>query len=470
MSATKSEFLSASLLATQDAALQQAVGRTTLLKTRDRQDAMAALPNAQKLRDLAAEIKQHTLDHLDYYLEQARQNIESNGGQVHYASDGTQARQIVLDIARKNNCQRIIKSKSMACEEINLIPDLEQAGLDVVESDLGEFVVQISHDRPSHIVTPIIHRDRKFVGKLFSEYFHTPYTEDVPTLTKQARAHLREKFRRADLGMTGGNFVVAQTGQVCVVENEGNARQSLTTPRILISVIGIEKLVPRPADLAVMLKLLARSATGQPMTVYASLFNGPRRAGEKDGPEQFHLVFLDNGRSRILASEEYRETLRCIRCGACLNACPVFRKIGGHAYGGTYPGPIGALLTPLFGGLESFRDLPKASSLCGACSEACPVKIDIPHLLVSLRRDMVTRRITGRMERMIYRAWARCMGSPRFYGLLSTMQSFVLRRRAKGSGWVNHLPPPATGWTNVRDMPAPADKTFHELWKQRTKK
>jgi L-lactate dehydrogenase complex protein LldF len=354
----------------------------------------------------------------------------------------------------------------MVSEEIDLAHALEATGLDVVETDLGEFIVQISHDRPSHLVAPIVHKDRASIAQLFSEYFGTPYNDDPQALTMQARVYLRDKFRRSDFGMTGGNFLVAETGQVCCVENEGNQRQSITTPRVLVSLVGIEKVVPRMADLAVMLKLLARSATGQPCTIYTNIFGGPRGAGEKDGPEEFHLVLIDNGRSEILASEEYRETLRCIRCGACLNACPIYRKIGGHAYGSVYPGPIGALITPLFQGLGNFKDLPQASSLCGACYEACPVKINIPRHLVNLRRDITKQHLNGALERLIYRVWARGLKFSAMYHLIGTLQKWDLRRRAR-DGWVKRMPSVAAGWTQIRDMPAPAKKTFHQLWRQR---
>ena len=394
-------------------------------------------------------------------------NVKNNGGQVHFASDGTAAKRIILEIAAKASCTRCIKSKSMVSEEIDLAHALEVAGMDVVETDLGEFIVQISHDKPSHLVAPIVHKDRASIAKLFSEYFGTPYNDDPQAMTMQARVYLRDKFRQSDFGMTGGNFLVAETGQVCCVENEGNQRQSITTPRVLVSLVGIEKVVPRLADLAVMLKLLARSATGQPCTIYTNIFGGPRAPGEKDGPSEFHLVLIDNGRSEILRDEEYRETLRCIRCGACLNACPIYRKIGGHAYGSVYPGPIGALITPLFQGLENFKDLPQASSLCGACYEACPVKINIPRHLVNLRRDINARHLNGAIERAVYRAWARSMKSPRWYALISFMQKLDLRRRARHTGWIEKMPSVAAGWTQVRDMPAPAKKTFHQVWSKR---
>jgi L-lactate dehydrogenase complex protein LldF len=451
-----------------DERLKTAVNANTLRQYEGRRERMLELPDPDGMRSLAGEIKKHTLDHLDFYLEQFQSSVEHNGGRVHFAHDGAAARRIIAEIARSAGCTRVIKSKSMTSEEIELAHHLQAEGLDLVETDLAEFILQISHDKPSHLVAPVIHKDRASIARLFNEYFKTPYNEDPPTLTAQARIFLRNKFRRADFGVTGGNFLVAETGQVCVVENEGNARQSVTTPRVLVSLVGVEKLVPRLADLAVMLKLLARSATGQRMTAYTSISGGPRQGGEKDGPEEFHVVLLDNGRTEILASAEYRQTLRCIRCGACLNACPVYRKIGGHAYGSVYSGPIGALITPLFQGLEKFKDLPHASSLCGACYEVCPVKINIPKLLVSLRRDINTRRISSKSERFIYKAWAWGVKSPLVYHVLCILQKFDLRRRAHRTGWIRSLPPFVAGWTQVRDMPAPAKRTFHQIWKDRT--
>ncbi len=463
---SKFDFHAVSTKAAGDERLKAAVNNAVMRQYTGRQLCLLELPDSDKLRDLAGQIKQHTLDHLDYYLEQLAHNVRRNGGQVHFATDAADARRIILQIARESNCAKVIKSKSMASEECELAHALEATGLDVVETDLGEFIVQISDDRPSHIVAPIIHKDRRSIATLFSEYFKTPYDDDPEALTRQARQHLRGKFRNAELGMTGGNFLVAETGQVCTVENEGNARQSITTPRVLISLVGIEKVVPRLSDLSVMLKLLARSATGQPMTVYTNLFGGPRRPGEIDGPEEFHLVLMDNGRSEILAGK-YRETLRCIRCGACLNACPVYRKIGGHAYGHVYSGPIGALITPLFQGLPGHKDLPQASSLCGACYEVCPVKINIPHHLIEMRKDIVSRRLNSPIERAIYRMWARGLRSPLIYGLIGWVQKVDLRRRAAGSGWVKKMPSVAAGWTQIRDLPAPAQQTFHDLWRRR---
>src|SRR4051812_30287756 len=461
------DFHKLSVKAAGDERLKASINNAVMRQYTGRQLIMAELPDADGLRDLAGRIKQHALDHLDFYLEQLAANVRKNGGHVHFAKDGREATRIILDIAAKANATRCIKSKSMVSEEINLVHALERAGMDVVETDLGEFIVQISHDKPSHLVAPIVHKDKASIAKLFSEYFGTPYNDDPKALTMQARVYLRDKFRRADFGMTGGNFLVAETGQVCCVENEGNQRQSITTPRVLVSLVGIEKVVPRMADLAVMLKLLARSATGQAITIYTNIFGGPRAPGETDGPEEFHLVLIDNGRSEILKSEEYRETLRCIRCGACLNACPIYRKIGGHAYGSVYPGPIGALITPLFQGLGSFKDLPQASSLCGACYEACPVKINIPRHLINLRRDINAQHLNSVFERVLYRVWAWGMKSPFMYNAIGKMQKWDLRRRAAGSGWIANLPAVAAGWTQIRDMPAPAKKTFHQMWRKR---
>jgi L-lactate dehydrogenase complex protein LldF len=464
---SKFDFHQVSVKAAGDEKLKAAINNAVLRQYTGRQLRLMDLPDADKLRTLAGQIKQHALDYLDYYLEQLATNVRKNGGQVHFARDGAEAKRIITNIAAKANCKSCIKSKSMVSEEIDLVPALEAAGIEVVETDLGEFIVQISHDRPSHLVAPIVHKDRASIAKVFSEYFGTPYNDDPQALTMQARKYLRDKFRRADFGMTGGNFLVAETGHLCCVENEGNQRQSITTPRVLVSLVGIEKVVPRMVDLAVMLKLLARSATGQAITIYTNIFGGPRAPGEKDGPEEFHLVLMDNGRSEILANEEYRETLRCIRCGACLNACPIYRKIGGHAYGSVYPGPIGALITPLFQGLENFKDLPQASSLCGACYEACPVKINIPKHLINLRRDINQQHLNGAIERGVYRLWAWALKSPFLYGTIGNLQKLDLRRRAGGTGWINHMPAIAAGWTQIRDMPAPARKTFHQLWRKR---
>jgi L-lactate dehydrogenase complex protein LldF len=467
--ASNYDFHSLSVKAAGDERLKRAVSLATVKQWNGREARLGELPNSDGLRTLAGQIKQHALDHLDYYLEQFKAAVERDGGHVHFASTGAQAKRIITDLVKQKKLKLCVKSKSMVSEEIELTHALEHLGMEVVETDLGEFIVQIDRDKPSHLVQPIIHKDRASIARVFSEYFGTPYCDDADALTKQARLFLRDKFRRADLGITGGNFLVAESGKVCICTNEGNGRLTTAMPRVLVSLVGIEKIVPRTTDLAVMLKLLARSSTGQPITVYNSIFGGPRGNGEKDGPEEFHVILLDNGRSEILGSR-YRETLRCIRCAACLNACPVYRKIGGHSYGSVYPGPIGALITPLFQGLGNFKDLPQASSLCGACYEACPVKINIPEHLINMREDIVRRGMNTPIERFIYRGWARSLRSPFLYKWMNTFQKFELRRRARGTGWVHDVPEPGAGWTQVRDMPAPAKKTFHEMWKKRRSK
>jgi L-lactate dehydrogenase complex protein LldF len=332
---SKFDFHQLSVKAAGDERLKAAVGLSVVRQHEGRKLRLLELSDSDRLRTLAGDIKQHALDHLDYYLEQLQRNVQRNGGQVHFAADGAAARQIILDIVQKANGRSAVKSKSMVSEEIELAHAMEHAGIDVVESDLGEFIVQISKDKPSHLVTPIIHKDRASIATLFSQYFGTPYDDDPTAMTKQARAFLRGKFRKADIGLTGGNFLVAETGQVCCVENEGNVRQSITTPRVLISLVGIEKVVPRLADLAVMLKLLARSATGQPMTVYTSLFGGPRLPGERDGPEEFHLVLIDNGLSHLPQDRRPRLWQRLPRAHRCAHhaAVPGACRVQGSAPG-----------------------------------------------------------------------------------------------------------------------------------------
>jgi L-lactate dehydrogenase complex protein LldF len=463
---SKFDFDAESTRAAGDARLQRALQNSVVKIDSFRTKALSALPDSDALRSLARDIKAHTLDHLDFYIERFEKNVRARGGKVHLARDRDEAVKTLAGIVKTGKLRSCVKSKSMASEEIDLAHALQKMGVDVVETDLGEFIVQIAGDTPSHIVAPIVHLDRAAVGRVLTDHLQSPYTDDPAALTALARKHLRERFRHADLGITGGNFIIAESGQVVVVENEGNARQSTTTPRVLVCLVGIEKLLPRLADLAVFLKLLARSATGQTMTNYTSIFGGPRVPGEHDGPEEFHVILLDNGRSEILAGE-YRETLACIRCGACLNACPVYRSIGGHSYGGVYSGPIGSLLTPLMQGLTRFKDLFQASTLCGACYHACPVKIDIPKHLVHLRQDMVSEHRNSPFERLAFRAWAWMLSSEGLYRLLTWGQRRVLGKRAPGDEWVERAPGPARAWTDVRPMPRPAPKTFRELWKDR---
>jgi L-lactate dehydrogenase complex protein LldF len=458
------DFLGAAAEALQDPRLQLALGRLsdTLLAANRR--GYAALPDSDRLRDHAKRIKEHTLAHLDRYLEQLETSVHKLGGHLHWAADAEEARRIVVEIARKAGCRRAVKSKSMTSEEVHLNPALEAAGIEVAETDFGEFIIQLAGERPSHIVAPAVHHTRESISKLLSDHLGTAIPDDPATLALTGRRVLREKFRRSDLGITGANFAVAETGTVVLITNEGNGRLTTTCPRVHVALMGMEKVIPRLADLPVFLKLLARAATGQTLSVYTTILTGPRRPGDLDGPEEFHLVLLDNGRSKVLATP-FRESLQCIRCGACLNACPVYRRIGGHAYGGVYSGPIGSILTPLYDSVSANPHLPHASSLCGACQAACPVRINIPHMLIGLR-ELQHHEAKSRWEALAYRAWAQVLKRPWLYRLATRIARAALRPWAKG-GWLSHLPGPGGGWTAVRDFPAPARRSFRERWHER---
>jgi len=479
------DFVGGSRQALADPPLQAALARLTSTLMAANRRGYAALPDSDRLRDHAKRIKEHTLAHLDRYLEQLESSVQRVGGQVHWASDANEARQIIVDIARRSRCKQAVKSKSMTTEEVHLNPALEAAGVEVVETDFGEFIIQIAGERPSHLVAPAVHHTRESVARVLSKHLGEPLPDDPRTLALTGRRVLREKFRRADLGVTGANFAVAETGTIALVTNEGNGRLTTTCPRVHVALVGIEKVLPRLVDLPVFLKLLARAATGQTLSVYTTLITGPRRSptprrtallsrpdgsgepshegGEIDGPEEFHLVLLDNGRSRVLGTP-FRESLQCIRCGACLNACPVYRRIGGHAYGGVYSGPIGSILTPLYDSLTENAHLPHASSLCGACQAACPVRINIPHMLIGLR-EMQHQAEHHRGEELAYWLWKEIMRRPWLYRLALRAGRFASRFLAK-DGWLTKLPGPASGWTKIRDFPAPAPRSFRERWKE----
>jgi len=431
----------------------------------------------QQWREQAHQVKKHTLEHLDFYLEQFEENLTRNGGKVVFAATASEAAAFVLSLARNRNVRRIVKSKSMTTEEIELNEQLERASIDVVETDLGEYILQLARERPYHIVAPALHKTRYDVADLFTERLGVEREEVIEKQTMIARKVLRDKFLSAEMGVTGANFLVADSGAVVLVENEGNARLSSSAPRIQVAVAGLEKLVPRAQDLAVFLKLLGRSATGQPLTVYTSFLSGPRRPGEIDGPEEFYVVILDNGRTQLLADAFRRQSLFCIRCGACLNHCPVYRKIGGHNYPWVYSGPIGAIISPQFHGVTEDPWLPYASSLCGACGEVCPVKIDIPKILLELRAEVTQAKEHAgedRLERLAFRAWAFAMRHPALYEMGAMAAPFVLSN-AGGSGWIRQPAElvnvgPLKNWLSQRDLPAPPEKTFRQLWRERRKK
>lgn len=460
-----------------NAPLQKAIYTATGRLVEMRRNAVALAPQFEELRAQANRVKQHTIEHLDHYLEQVEKNVEANGGKVVFARTGEEVADFILSLAKQKGAKLFVKSKSMTSEEIHLNSRLEAHQLEAVETDLGEYILQLADERPYHIIAPALHYTRYDVAKIFGEKLGRTET-DPGDQAMIARAVLRQKFLDADIGITGANFVVADSGAVVVVENEGNARLTHSAPKIHIAIAGIEKLIPRAQDLAVFLALLGRSATGQPMSVYTSFVGGPKRSNEIDGPDEFYLILLDNGRTKVLANEQKRQSLYCIRCGACLNHCPVYRKIGGHNYPWVYSGPIGAILTPQFHGHEKDPWLPFASSLCGACAEVCPVKIDIPQVLLELRRDVVDAKTaagSNRLEKLTFRMWAWAMKRPKMYERLAKAAAIGAPLGDEKTGWIRELPGflapgPVKGWLAERDLPRPAKKSFRELWRERQKK
>ena len=428
-----------------------------------RREAFGDFPEGERLRDRARAIKEATLQRLDEHLEKLVANVERLGGHVHFATTAEEARDVVLDIARRTGARMAVKSKSMATEEIHLNEALEAIGVTPVETDLGEYIIQLAHERPSHIIAPAIHKTKGQVAELFSRELKRPgLPADPEVLTKIAREELREKFLTADLGITGANFAVAETGTVVLVTNEGNGRMATSLPRVHVAVMGVEKVIPSMTDLAVFLAILAKSATGQKLSVYTTLVQGPRRPAELEGPEEFHLVLLDNGRIAQIAGA-LRESLYCLRCGACLNVCPVYRQIGGHAYGYTYPGPIGILLTAMLNGPGSVKELAHASSLCGACADACPVRIDIPRMLIELRRQVDEEHIAPWTERVLFKTFARLLVRPALYRLGARIGR-ILQRPLIREGRIRALPFFFGRWTKTRDLPPVAARTFQERW------
>lgn len=474
------EFLAAADEALHNPGLQHALSRLADTLGQRNKDAYALMADSSALRDRARAIKDATLADLDRHLATLADSVERLGGHVHFAADGEEACRTICQIAQSRQARKVVKSKSMTTEEIHLNRALEAAGLSVVETDFGEYIIQVAGHRPSHLVAPAIHLNVRDVAEILSRRAGCPLPADAKQLAAFAREQLRQEFATAEVGVTGANFAVAETGTVVLISNEGNARLTTALPRVHIAVMGMEKVIPRVADLPVFLKVLARAATGQKMSIYTSLITGPRRPGEIDGPEEFHLVILDNGRSRILAGP-LRESLFCIRCGACLNACPIYRNIGGHAYGGVYAGPIGAVLTPLYDGLAANHHLPHASSLCGACQAACPVKIAIPEMLVKLREQLHEQhaaepdhadRPADEMseppwDRWAYAAWAAMLRRPWLYRAATWLATRTIGRWQRGNGWLRRLPGGLAGWTAERDFPAPAPKRFRDEWLQR---
>ena len=425
-----------------------------------RDECKARFLDWESARRAAAAVKREVVNHLDKYLLQFAERFEARGGKVHWARDAAEAREIIAQIAHDNTVKRIIKSKSMTSEEIHLNDHLGAQGFDVFESDLGEFIVQLRNEPPYHLVFPSMHLTRHQISATFTERLGSERVTEPEELTMIARRLMRQKFCEADMGISGVNFGIAEEGLIAITENEGNARLTTSLPRVHVALMGIEKLLPRLEDLALFLPLLATAGAGQHMTCYNSILGGPKKAGEPDGPEQLHVVLLDNGRSAMLADAEQRDALQCIRCGACLNVCPIFRNVGGHTYGTVYGGPIGSVITPHLRGLQDWKHLSFASSLCGACTQACPVKIDLAHHLLRTRRNAV-REQPPRGEMRLWRGFAFLMRRPRLYrGLAKIARLFQpLHGLVKGTAL-----DPARGWTQSREAPKIAPESFTDWW------
>ena len=470
------EFPTASAAAMLDPQLRRALDRVGVGFDVARRNAIEEVTSEawEEWREEARNIKIHTLDHLDYYLEMLHDNVTAAGGQVHFAVDSAEANSIVSHLVQSRGVKVATKSKSMVSEELELNPVLESLGVDVYETDLGEYIIQLAGETPSHLVAPALHKSKEDVAQLFTEKLGIPYNEDIEVMAAAARVALRDKFMEADLGISGANFVVAETGTLVIVTNEGNGRLCTSAPRMHIGITGMEKVIPSMQDLAIFLRLLPRSATGQRISSYVSMVTGPRREDDEDGPEEFHLILVDNGRSRMLRDPKLREALYCIRCGACLNICPVYQRVGGHAYGWVYPGPIGAVVSPMLTGLKEAKALPQASSLCGACREACPVKINIPRMLLELRHRTAEsedskERASSRSERLLAGAYSKLMSSPGWMSFAASVGRFVqqvLPGMPKRDGWIRRAPLPLLSrWTAARDLPSLPPKSFREIWR-----
>lgn len=426
--------------------------------------AAEALGNVEEWREAASQIRRHTIENLDSYLEQLATNVRKSGGHVHFASTAEDAVSYVSRIAKEKGAKSVVKSKSMVTEEIHLNKHLEQMGVKVVESDLGEYIIQLAGETPSHLIAPAIHKSREQIAELFSQVANRQLSDETTELCQFAREQLRQEFLEADIGISGCNFAVAESGSVVLISNEGNARLTTALPKVHIAIMGMERIVPTWNELDIVVSMLTRHATGQKLSVYMTGINGPRQEGDNDGPEEFHLVILDNGRSDILGTA-YQEVLKCIRCAACLNVCPVYRTIGGHAYGSEYSGPIGAVLTPLLKGYEEYKELPYASSLCGACTEVCPVKIPLHDLLIEHRKDQVEQGYTPWSEKLAFKGYGFLASHPFLYDNAVQMAHAGTGFWAK-DGIISSGPGPLSGWTESRDLPQPAKQSFRDWWKK----
>ncbi|MCE9639917.1 MAG: iron-sulfur cluster-binding protein [Betaproteobacteria bacterium] len=447
-----------------DVKLQAALKKLQGNFVKGRADRVAELDNFEELRTHAAAIRDRALNSLDVYLEEFEKNATARGAIVHWAETTADVNRIVCELAARYDVKKAVKSKSMVSEECALNDALEAAGVEVVETDLGEYILQLAKEPPSHIIAPVIHKGRDEISDLFAEKHQRPRKTDITELTHEAREMLRSHFLTADMGISGANFIVAETGTTLIVTNEGNGRMTTTLPRVHVAVTGIEKVVPTLEDVTTLLRLLPRSATGQTISNYISFTTGIKDAQDAFGAEYFHIILLDAGRTKLIGTD-MQEMLRCIRCGACMNHCPVYQNVGGHAYGWVYPGPMGSILTPTYVGLENALDLPHASTLCNQCGVVCPVKIPLPDLMRKLREKQVERGLRPWHERFALRMWSWAVQRPGVYALLSKFGVTVLGWMG-GSAKLIHYLPFGGGWTDGRDMPAPQGKTFREIYAQ----
>ncbi len=468
-SPTAAQFTLNAHHAFEDAQLQKALHFVREGFVANRAAAAARLPEFEALRDSARDIKAHTLAYLDLYLEDYEKKLIEAGGKIHWARTAEEANKIILDICKSHGAKSVTKGKSMVAEEIGLNEALAAQGITPVETDLGEYIIQLRHEMPSHIIAPAVHLTQDQIEADFRRtHDELPASRDLsePTaLLAEARAILREKFLAADVGITGANFLVAETGTSIIVTNEGNGDLTQTLPPVHIVIASIEKIVPTLEDVSQLLRVLARSATGQDMSVYTTLSTGPRRAEDPDGPQEYHVVILDNGRSSMLGTD-FAEMLRCIRCGACLNHCPVYQAVGGHAYGWVYPGPMGAVLTPSLIGIDKSAPLPNASTFCGACESVCPVRIPLPKLMRHWRERQSERGLTSLPQRLGLGFWGFFAKQPSLYRPATRIAMQALAWFGRTEGRFAHLPL-AEGWTASRDFPAPQGDTFQAQWRRR---
>lgn len=460
-----SDVLQRSRLALQDDFLRAAVRFTADRLRGKKQASTDAFGHWEDWRERGRQIRAHTVEHLDYYLRTFAANVRSAGGQVYFATDGAEAAAQVMDIVRTKAATSVVKSKSMVSEEIHINRHLESAGMEVVETDLGEYIIQLADETPSHIIIPAIHKNRQQIMDLFTADGGENLSTDTKVLAGYARQKLRQKFLNADIGLTGCNFGIAESGTIVLFTNEGNADMVTSLPRTHVVLMGMERLLPTFADLEVFAHLLPRSATGQKLTTYMSMITGHRHEGELDGAQEVHVIILDNGRSKQLGDADFQEVLNCIRCGACLNVCPVYRQIGGHAYGSVYPGPIGAVLSPLLSENHEHDDLPYASSLCGACYEACPVKIPLHDMLVTLRQRKVAAGRTGWLEKAAFKGYRTVFSNARRYRVVMNTGRLWQKPLVHNS-YITSTLGPLAGWTASRHAPALAKTPFRDRWPQ----